>query len=109
MTLDTEVALEHYGVKGMRWGRRGTHQPDSDKPAGRSKIKTAAKTAAKAAVGIGAGLAVQAAAGYIGLKVGAKLGAKLSDLEADKIVKGRDWMAETMAHINASPIDIKFV
>jgi hypothetical protein len=105
MTLDTEVALEHYGVKGMRWGRRGTHQPDSDKPAGRSKIKTAAK----AAVGIGAGLAVQAAAGYIGLKVGAKLGAKFADLEADKIVKGRDWMAETMAHINASPIDIKFV
>ena len=105
MTLDTEVALEHYGVKGMRWGRRGTHQPDSDKPAGRSKIKTAAKVA----VGIGAGLAAQAAAGYIGLKVGDKLGAKLADLEADKIVKGRDWMAETMAHINASPIDIKFV
>ena len=105
MTLDTEVALEHYGVKGMRWGRRGTHQPDSDKPAGRSKIKTAAKTAAKAAVGIGAGLAAQAAVTYIGLKVGAKL----ADLEADKIVKGRDWMAETMATINASPIDIKFV
>lgn len=105
MTLDTEVALEHYGVKGMRWGRRRTHQPDSDKPAGRSKIKTAAK----AAVGIGAGLAAQAAVGYIGLKVGAKLGVKLYDLEADKIVKGRDWMAETMAHINASPIDIKFV
>ena len=101
MTLDTEVALEHYGVKGMRWGRRGTHQPDSDKPAGRSKIKTAAKVA----VGIGAGLAVQAAAGYIGLKVGAKL----ADLEADKIVRGRNWMAETMATINASPIDIKFV
>lgn len=105
MTLDTEVALEHYGVKGMRWGRRGTHQPDSDKPAGRSKIKTAAKVAA----GIGAGLAVQAAAGYIGAKVGAKLGTKLFDLEADKIVKGRNWMAETMATIDASPIDIKFV
>ena len=105
MTLDTEVALEHYGVKGMRWGRRGTHQPDSDKPAGRSKKKTAAKVA----VTIGAGLAAQAAATYIGAKVGAKLGAKFADLEADKIVKGRDWMAETMAHINASPIDIKFV
>lgn len=105
MTLDTEVALEHYGVKGMRWGRRRTHQPDSDKPAGRSKIKTAAK----AAVGIGAGLAAQAAVAYIGAKVGAKLGAKFADLEADKIVKGRDWMAETMATINASPIDIKFV
>ena len=105
MTLDTEVALEHYGVKGMRWGRRGTHQPDSDKPAGRSKIKTAAKVAA----GIGAGLAVQAAAGYIGAKVGAKLGTKLFDLEADKIVKGRNWMAETMATIDASPIGIKFV
>lgn len=101
MTLDTEVALEHYGVKGMRWGRRGTHQPDSDKPAGRSKKKTAAKVA----VTIGAGLAAQVAATYIG----AKVGAKLSDLEADKIVKGRNWMAETMAHINASPIDIKFV
>ena len=101
MTLDTEAALEHYGVKGMRWGRRRTHQPDSDKPAGRSKIKTAAKVA----VTIGAGLAAQAAATYIG----AKVGAKLADLEADKIAKGRDWMAETMAHINASPIDIKFV
>lgn len=105
MTLDTEVALEHYGVKGMRWGRRRTHQPDSDKPAGRSKIKTAAK----ATVVIGAGLAAQVAATYIGAKVGAKLGAKFADLDADKIVKGRDWMAETMAHINASPIDIKFV
>ena len=105
MTLDTEVALEHYGVKGMKWGRRGTHQPDSDKPAGRSKIKTAAK----AAVAIGAGLAAQVAATYIGAKVGAKLGAKLADLEVDKIVKGRNWMAETMAHINASPVDIKFV
>lgn len=105
MTLDTEVALEHYGVKGMRWGRRGTHQPDSDKPAGRSKIKTAAKVAAT----IGAGLAAQAAATYIGAKVGAKLGTKLADLEADKIVKGRNWMAETMATIDASPIDIKFV
>ena len=105
MTLDTEVALEHYGVKGMKCGRRGTHQPDSDKPAGRSKIKTAAK----ATVIIGAGLAAQVAATYIGAKVGAKLGAKLADLEADKIVKGRNGMAETMAHINASPIDIKFV
>ena len=101
MTLDTEVALEHYGVKGMKWGRRGTHQPDSDKPAGRSKKKTAAKVA----VAIGAGLAAQAAAAYIGTKVGAKL----ADLEVDKIVKGRNWMAETMAHSNASPIDIKFV
>lgn len=101
MTLDTEVALEHYGVKGMKWGRRGTHQPDSDKPAGRSKKKTAAKVA----VAIGAGLAAQVAAAYIGTKVGAKL----ADLEVDKIVKGRNWMAETMAHINASPVDIKFV
>ena len=95
MTLDTEVALEHYGVKGMKWGRRRTHQPDSDKPAGRSKIKTVAKVAGT----LGAVLAAQAAGRYVGLK----LGDLLDDLEDDKIVKGRNWLTKAMTKAMADP------
>ena len=46
MTLDTEVALEHYGIKGMKWGRRKQREgsPDDDKkPLTTSQLKANAK------------------------------------------------------------------
>ena len=46
MVLNNDVALEHYGIKGMKWGRRKRREGSSDdeqKPLTTSQLKANAK------------------------------------------------------------------
>ena len=44
--MDAEEFLEHYGVKGMKWGVRKKNDSSSNSPKKRSKAKTAVKVGA---------------------------------------------------------------
>lgn len=64
---DPEV-IEHYGVKGMRWGVRKRRESGSTS-SGREKVKTAAKASAAVLIAAGAGYAAYSVNKNANLKV----------------------------------------
>ena len=102
-----EEYLEHYGVKGMKWGVRKGDKNRASNPQGSGDATAAQKQkrrkTAMIAGGVGAAVAIAAGSAYVGRQTGIR-SAKISSLNAgpsfDSLFKGQQWMSALMQHNN---------